>query len=351
VDQGSRPEDFLDEDLEEIDFLCRQRDFDAARQIGQRLLRMHPTNARVHEVMGDISAAEGEHTEAVDWYEMTLQLEPTERVRNKLLNERRRAGRSASGAGTQQDMARRRTWMIVAAAAVVLLLIVLIGFSMRGPSETEEPITAQAPTRSVAGRGADAGAPTSGGMAPSAPSTPRTRQPRAPRNYALPTEEPKANYNLPPVILTNEVDAPLTQQDRQLLGALASLNWPGGANLSGRVNVMTDPFNGYTFITVSVPRSAGKSDMFNTVVQMAYRMARTAAETDDSLRYFTVRFIIPVKVQREDRVLTLFRGNTNRQTLERYIGKGSQPGAREIWTRVFAEPWWNPSLPYDNPFG
>lgn len=350
--ESSRPEDFLEEDLEEIDFLCRQRDFEAARQIAQRLLRTHPTNARVHEVMGDISAAEGEHVEAVDWYEMTLQLDPSARVRDKLLSERRRAGDETVQSRREREAARRRRlYVIVGVGAVAVLLAVWIAFALREPSEPQEPVSAQAGGRAVAARGTAASRAPSGGTtaAPSAPTRARTRQPRGSRSHHIPTEEPDPNYRLPPVILTNEVDAPLSEQDRKILAALASLHWPGGANLSGRVNVMTDPFNGYTFITVSVPKSARDRDMFNSVVHMAYRMVRTAAETDSALQYFTVRFIIPVKVQREDRVLTLFRGNTNRKTMEQYLNKGTSPGVREIWNNIFAQPWWNPSVPYDNP--
>ncbi len=350
----SQPQDFLEEDLEEINFLCRQRDYAAARQIARRLLDNHPANARVREVMGDICAAEGDHADAVEWYERTMELEPSEEVREKLLQARRRTGQTGTAprASAGDETGRRhRIIAMVAGGIAVVLLIALIVIST-GEDEMQEAASsrdAARRTQSISPRGST---PPSRPAVSSDYASPRTssqRSQRSPSRRAA-SETPQRDYKLPPVILTEEVNAPLTQQDRKLLAALASLNWPGGHSLSGHVNVMTDPFNGYSFITVSVPKAAGDAEIFTQVVGMAFRLAKTAVENDSSLRYLTIRIIIPIEIQREERVMTIFRGNVSRKTLDRYSSRGAAPSTRDIWTTIFADCWWNPSVPYNNPY-
>ncbi|MFO7947260.1 MAG: tetratricopeptide repeat protein [Armatimonadota bacterium] len=351
----SQPQDFLEEDLEEIDFLCRQRDYPAARQIARRLLRNHPANARVHEVMGDICAADGDHAEAVEWYERTMEIEPSQQLREKLLQARRRSGQSATRppGGARDESARRyRIIAMIAGGIVVVLVVALLVIYTGGKGTQTTATTDQAVPRAqpISPRGS-----TSPGHrgASSDYATPRSSSQHSHRSADRRAADDTAqrNYKLPPVILTEEVNAPLTQQDRTLLAAIASLNWPGGHSLSGHVNVMTDPFNGYAFITVSIPKAAGDAEMFTKVVGMAFRLAKAAAENDSTLRYITIRIIIPIEIQKKEQVMTIFRGNVSRKTLDRYTGRGRQPETREIWTTVFADCWWNPSVPYSNPYG
>ncbi|MFP3902602.1 MAG: tetratricopeptide repeat protein [Armatimonadota bacterium] len=350
----SQPHDFLEEDLEEIDFLCRQRDYAAARQIARRLGENHPTNARVREAMGDICAAEGDHVDAVEWYERALELEPTEEIREKLLQARRRTGQGGTRprTGARDEASRRhRTIALIAGGIVVVLVLALIVIvTGGGEQEAASTPTATHRTQPISPRGSTP--PSRPGISSdyASPRTSSQQSQRSPTRRAA-SESAQRNYKLPPVILTEEVNAPLTQQDRKLLAALASLNWPGGHNLSGHVNVMTDPFNGYSFITVSVPKAAGDGQMFTKVVGMAFRLAKTAAENDSSLRYFTIRIIIPIEIERQEQVMTIFRGNVSRNTLDRYTGRGRQPETREIWNTIFADCWWNPSVPYSSPYG
>jgi hypothetical protein len=148
---------------------------------------------------------------------------------------------------------------------------------------------------------------------------------------------------LPPVHITRDIDAPLTDKDRSLLYALGALTWPGGDKLAGNLNAMVDPFTGYGFVTLMFPRSIKPAQWTNTAITMSYRIAVGAMKHDSSLRSLTVRIITPIEAGDEEVVMTLFRGNTNRDAIEQYLDNEAQPNLREIWEKVFATTWWNPS--------
>jgi|GEM_PF-4350084 len=352
-------EEALEEELAEIELLCEQRNYNRAQTIAQQLLRAHPTSARVHEVMGDVAAAREHHAEAVQWYELALQLGFHQRVMDKVSEQRRRLEQSQQpeAADVTAEMAQQPHYRLIAAIAgglVLLAFVLFLVFAIKGsrPSEGETGparprAVADRTTRTSTSQPSSETEPTTERPSPAAST--RTRQPQTRHSPVTAPQQPQ-QQNLPPVHLTREIGAPLTDQDRKLLKAIGSLTWPGGSSLSGNVNAMVDPFTSYAFITIELPASLQSSAQFTTGLSISYQVAVTAMKQDTSLLSLTVRVIAPVTVGDSETVLTVFRGNTNRTTLDRYLQSEVVPGAKEIWGEVFATTWWNPSVPVDKPF-
>ncbi len=352
----------MGEALDRIARLCDEHNYDLAAQIARRLLRQHPSSAEAHEAMGDIAAARNGHDEAVEWYELALRLQTSQRVVTKLGEQR---GMIAAGEAVspeaeevEEEQRSRRHYQIIAAIAggAILLVFVLLLVSAlrREPTPSEEAGAWQA-RRPAATRGRQAGrssggrvqSPAAPGRSRATPSAPGTRSQGRPAPTWAPAEQPQGN--LPPVHITRDIDAPLSDRDRRLLFALGALTWPGGDKLSGNLNAMVDPFTGYAFVTLMFPRSIKPAQWTNTAITMSYRIAVAAMKHDDSIRSLTVRIITPIKVGEEEVVMTLFRGNTNREAIARFLDDGAQPDLREIWEKVFATTWWNPSASEEPP--
>ncbi len=355
------PEEALEEELTEIELLCEQRNYSRAQTIAQQLLRAHPTSARVHEAMGDVAAGRGDHAEAVQWYELALQLGFNQRVMDKVSEQRRRLEQSQPSPEAEdvtEEMWPQPHYKLIAAIAggvVLLAFVAFLIFAIKGnkPSGTE---TGPARPRAVATRSTRDGQATRQPEPAASAAQPSRATASAParRSYGRhsPISAPPQpqQQNLPPVHLTREIGAPLTDQDRRLLKAVGSLTWPGGTNLSGDVNAMVDPFTAYAFITIKLPPSLKASVQFATAINMSYRVAVAAMRQDTSIRSLTVRVIVPVTTGDTETVLTVFRGNTNRTTLERYLDTDAMPSTKDIWHEVFATTWWNPSVPAESPF-
>lgn len=357
--EGRSPEQALEEELAEIELLCEQRSYRRAQDIAQRLLRSYPTSARVHEAMGDVSAAAGHHREAVQWYELTLQLGFGQQVMDKLSEQRRLQAESEAAAAQpstpaepEESEPHYRLIAAIAGAVVLLVVVSLIIMAARGGKPAEPSPSPPAP-RAVSTRATPQGPAAAAPSATPAPSAPG--QP-ARRSYGQPGPTPGTpgaeapRQELPPVHITRAIDAPLTDQDRALLAALSSLTWPNGQNLSGDVNAMVDPYTGYAFITLKLPPALKGSTQFTTGLSMAYGCAVAAIKADRSVRSLTVRMIAPVTTGDTETMLAIFRGNTNRATLERYMQASANPNTKEIWQGVFATTWWNPSVPVEMPF-
>ncbi len=356
------PEEALEEELTEVELLCEQRNYSRAQTIAQRLLRAHPTSARVHEVMADVAAARGGHAEAVQWYELALQLGFDQRVMDKVSEQRRLLEQSQREASETEDMSEegepQRHYKLIAAIAggvILLAFVVFLIFVIKGnqPSEIEAgPSRPRAvATRSTRdGQASRQPAPSEAAAPPSRATASAPARRSGGRHSPISAPQQPQRQNLPPVHLTREIGAPLTDQDRRLLKAIGSLTWPGGRNLSGDVNAMVDPFTGYAFITIELPASLKQSVQFATAINMSYRVAVAAMRQNTSIRSLTVRVIVPVTTGDTETVLTVFRGNADRATLDRYLDTDAMPSTRDIWRKVFATTWWNPSVSAENPF-
>ncbi len=126
---------------------------------------------------------------------------------------------------------------------------------------------------------------------------------------------------------------------------MGSLTWPGGKSLSGDVNAMFDPYTGYAFITVKLPRTLKASQEYETMVKLGYEVAQAAIKSDPGVRAMTVRFIAKVAVGEETPTVTIYRGNTTREMLTMYSRTSGSKHVQDIREKVFAATWWNPSIP------
>ena len=147
------------------------------------------------------------------------------------------------------------------------------------------------------------------------------------------------------MIVTKRVEAPSTDQDFYLTQLLGSLSWPDGTPLSGTALVQSDPYNGFAFVTISMPRAV-QGDLTDVVLRTAFNAAATLIKSDGTLRTLEVRALEAVSSGAErPRTLVAYRGATTRDALEYWTQSGRQPGSHEIWYQVFAESWWNPEAP------
>ena len=356
------PESSIAEELNRIAHHCDEHNYDRAAEIARRLLRRHPSSAEAHEAMGDIAAARGNHDEAVEWYELSLRLESNHRVVSKLGEQRGMiAANQAAPPETEEleeEERSRKHYRIIAAiagGAVLLVFILILVAALRREPSSQEPTAAQSQARPAAtrwrqsdrsseGRGQS---PAASGRSRATPSGTASPSQGKPAPTWAPAEQPEGN--LPPVHITRDIDAPLSEEDRRLLHALSALTWPSGDKVSGSLNAMVDPFTGYGFVTLMLPRSIKPAHWTNTAITMSYRIAVAAMKHNASLRSLTVRIIAPVNVDDEEVVMTLFRGNTNREAIERFLDDGAQPDLREIWEKIFATTWWNPSASEPSP--
>ena len=80
------PADEIDRLLAEANLMRIRKHLDEAVAISTRVLRLDPSNATAHSLMGDIYRDEGNHREALGWYKLAVQLDPENPVDRKKLD-------------------------------------------------------------------------------------------------------------------------------------------------------------------------------------------------------------------------------------------------------------------------
>jgi hypothetical protein len=344
--------------ISSINLQIDQGSLDAAERQAQEALQAHPNSATIHALMGDIAAARRDGREAIDWYELSLRLEPNPQVHARLERQREQLEAESEAEIDRllerpRDQKQRRLILGVVGGLIVLgIVVALIASALSG----------RGPERRSAGRagtprpGAQAGAPapqTPGAALPQAPGAPAVQPPVAGRPAASATPRPATGVpgpaTQPPpagvVRITERVEAPLSDRDRLMTQALSGMTWGTGEQLGWRVMALVDDFTGYALITVEVPPSVQRVALSDTVIDMAYKLAVAAIQADSGVQSLTVRVMAPVEVERRNVMLLAFRANTTRDHLDYYLKRGLQPDRETIWSHVFATTWWNPSVP------
>ncbi len=323
------------------------------RDARTRLLRLR--TARGDEppllaALGDCHAAGGRWQEAVHWYEEALAGQYDPEVARHL--EQARANLSGGGGPSR----RVPVYAIVGLAAVALIalgIVVYVAWSGRSADvrpETRAGRPAPVAPRVAPGtpRGPELGTrtveplpvsgATSGRRAPSAARPSISRTPSAGAAAA-----PGA---VPPVKITRTVEAPITDEDHFLTQLLGTLNWPDGTPLSGDALVQFDPYTGYVFATINMPRALSSGDLVKVVLDAAYGASVTLMKGSSSVRFVTVRALYTFAPAAERaRTVVAFRGNTSREAMEYWERLDRRPDAQEMWYQVFGSCWWNPEVP------
>lgn len=350
-EQGGAPQS-LEAGLVQVDELIGRRAWREARELAQTLVADYPTSPTAHAVLGDIAAAQHLYREAIEWYRLSLRLQPSSEVQTRLERAEQavhyeREGGEEEAAPTGRD---QRTVIIIAAAGflVLALVVTLLAVSARHRKGTVAEPQAAGVTRPAARPGAP------GATSPAAPVTaarPAYRPTTAPapvgaQGQAVPAAPgPGGNVSVNQMI-TQSVSGPMSDADYLLTRALSGVTWPSGAALGADVQAAVDPFTGYALVTAQIPTSMPKTDLYPLTIDTAYRLAVTVVRADASVGSLTVRVLVTLPDEK-DRAATLvaFRGNTNRETLDYYLKRNVQPDRDTIWQHVFATTWWNPSVP------
>lgn len=335
--------------LAEIDLLIDQRNLERAQALAQQLLLQHPNNAGVHAALGDIASARHQYREAIEWYELSLRLENSQIIRERVARARDMLDEERFREYEEEHPLRDNRRLIIGGAIGGFLLLALIVALV---------------TTSVSRRHRQPMGTTGGAGRPIV----RTNQPGAPEPGKTPAgmaARPEARANEPSGMglgsavappgpetpggglrVTQSVDAPMADRDVLLTRALAALTWSNGEALGWRAMALMDPFTGYALITVEVPPGMRGQDLYPPVIDMAYKLAVAAVNTDRGIDSLTVRVITPIETDKGRKVeLVAFRGNTTRETLDYYLKRGLTPDQQTIWSHVFATTWWNPAVP------
>jgi len=346
----------LEEQLNEVLLLVERRNLDRAQELAQGLLLHYPNNAPVHAAMAEVASARHEHREAIEWFELALRLEPTQRWRERLSRERDLLDetRLAGPEEVRPRVVDKRKLIIAGVAAVVGLVIViaLIAAVTGGGGRGRETPARRA--RPSGRAGAPAGAqPTVPQEIPAARrrvvAARPTRQAGAPSPTVTPTPATggaPARTNLPPLRITQNVEAPMSDRDVLLTRALSGLTWPSGKAAGQDLQAVLDPFTGYSMITVKLPSGMPRADIYGTVIDMAWKLSVAAIRSDESVNAITIRVLADIETdQRRQSTLVAFRANTSREAVDYYLKRSVQPDRQTLWNHVFATVWWNPSVP------
>ncbi len=341
----------MQQELRDIDEMIDEGDLTGAQIACKSLLQQHPTSAAAHEKMGDIMYGRELWEDAVEWYDLALQLNETPGLRSKLAKAQQRVREARTGPEPEpvEDTGhtRRLVWLGVGAAAMTLVVImVVIGIAQSRRGRQDRP---RSDVISDTGPG-DMGSP-----ALTSPSTVRSTRTSPAAVGDRPLEIPRAHENpqehwaarqvprrAPRRAITSRtrqeaITDPLTDHDRAVIDAVSSLTWDDERPMTGRVSAMVDPFTGYAVVRVTIPSSLPIVGLVERVVLQAYRVAVATMQADEVVSSITVQMVRVT--DRGERVLA-FRGNTTRETL-RNLDTAS-PGFDLLWNNVFKTVWWNP---------
>jgi hypothetical protein len=84
-DDGARGETAAERDIAAVNLLRLRGDLEQARQLGSAMLKKHPNDATLYELMGAVHNDLGEREQALQWWEMALDIDPSlSRVRQQI---------------------------------------------------------------------------------------------------------------------------------------------------------------------------------------------------------------------------------------------------------------------------
>ena len=332
-------------------------DWQGALRLLHRARRERADDPTVHALIGDCYVAAERWHRAVAAYEQSLELAYDADVAQRLQVAREQAARSPAPTFDVQPrtLAIVAAAVVLAAAAVGIMLWATAGSRAAKSSGPAGPAgTPQAMLTPPSGTGTGrAGAPTSPWQMPSAapPAAGVAQRQQAAQAQAPATTaggqqaQSSAPANMPPVRITKRVDAPATDRDYYLTDIIGSLSWPDGSPLAGNCLVQFDPYTGYAFVTITIPRSMRATNLAQVTLRMAQGVAWALFKADRSVKYVTVRALYAIQQPaRRANTVVAFRGNTSRVAYEYWQRLGRQPNIQELWSDVFATCWWNPNV-------
>ncbi|MCX7800620.1 MAG: hypothetical protein N2109_09785 [Fimbriimonadales bacterium] len=142
--------------------LLRMRgEYEQAKQVCLALLRRFPNNATANALLGDISAEMGEEEQAIQWYELALEISPdSQAIRSKLDSLRTRMSEREAAAGARLlGIGRKGALTLYGLGLVALVVVVgvssyLVGSrrALQGPATgvVEQPLVVDQPEAEIA---------------------------------------------------------------------------------------------------------------------------------------------------------------------------------------------------------
>ncbi|MBD3293713.1 MAG: hypothetical protein GF393_12370 [Armatimonadia bacterium] len=344
------------QELKKVDELIGEGDLVAAQRMCKRLLQQHPTNAAVHEKMGDVMRRRELWEDAAEWYDLAGQLHETEAIKAKRADVLQRA-RETRSTGPEPHLVedadsprRLMLWLGIAAAAMLLVAVgVIWSIARGGDGDDATPATRVADSDGPVSRspGLTAPSPVRGTRSAPAPSRGTQSIPTARANPEhhwsagqMPRRAPRRTVSSRSRTgISVSSASPVTDHDQAVVNAVSSLTWGDNQQMTGRVQAMVDPYSEYAMISVTIPPAIPEQEMVETVVRQAWRVALAAIQADEVINTMTVRM---VHVTESGERVVAFRGNTKRAALQALAV--DQPDLGTLWTRVFATAWWNPQV-------
>ncbi len=354
--------------IDEIEDLIGDGNYDRALSRGQELLDAYPDRGEPYTTIGDVYAGRNMWPEAVEWYHEGVERgdssapDKLRDARNQLNLQLEQPGQPRpTRSVSEAEQQRTKLWITLASAGAVVVIAAVIAsitFSTKPPPPATGQTAAQG-TTALPTPGQEATSQSS--RQHSAASTARGQhrdqleaRPQTPGSGTRPDRPSTSDSRSQPTTAnvrndsttTTIVQAPRTERDVILESALGSLTWPDGTAMRDGVAVALDPFLGYTMITFEIPRNPGGGNLSQTVARQAYSIAAAAINTDPAVKVLTLRGIIDLSSsQRRRRAVVAYRGNTSRESLEYWLKHDRSPSNRQLWNEVFATTWWNPTVP------
>lgn len=121
-------------DLARANLLRMRGQYDQARDVCLALLRRFPNNATANALLGDISAEKGDEEQAIQWYELALDVAPDAKpVRQKLEAIRQRiADREAAASAQLLGVGRKGSMTLYGLGLLGLVILVGVGSYLLG---------------------------------------------------------------------------------------------------------------------------------------------------------------------------------------------------------------------------
>jgi len=326
--QSSRPpEEEIHVRLAQANLLRLRKQYGEATAKCVEVLRRYPNNASAHSVLGDIYREQSSWAEALGWYKLAAQLDPTSAADRRKIEEAESRLRSLVDEGVPDASLWRRVLsgararpplgltlgLVIGGILVATLVFLSMGRDGTRAGMLEGPGTPRvvAPPKP---------APT---RAKVAPSTPRPPRPRA-LPAAAPAEAPEPVIYTPGREPAQVPPAPVvapSRKQRRLLGSLRAAAAAEGLMVAVD-SVTIEPRDGTATVLIMAQDVVASPDSRGLVLHKCLRIAELALAEDSTLPRMTLRCATPVLgedgVQREQLV---FVGDLSRSTFREAQGR------------------------------
>lgn len=181
-----------------------------AERLCLAVLKQFPYNSTAHILLGDIHADKGNSREALDWYELAVELEPEnaslKAKRDRIRKEREKEEAVAAAVALEVPTSNART-VLLSSAIVVVLIAIIVGAYFVGKQRAGSDVNLDDLIRPVS----------IGENAPPQPD-PATKEPEQTERPENPSPEPNTQ---PPIAMTAE-ELRIKRDAAAMLGPLAN---------------------------------------------------------------------------------------------------------------------------------